>query len=172
MEDKLESKYVGTIWSFSQPIIDNVNEAIAGIDVNQAVKVFGENLDTISNISRQVYQKLKAVPGMTDVGIVKNLGQPELQIKLDIQKMAIYGITAAEANAEIELAIGGKAATQMYEGEKKFDIRIRYQYPFRRSETEIGNLLIRTSTGAKDPVEGDRRYSIEKWTCFYLSRQQ
>jgi heavy metal efflux system protein len=153
MEAKLESKYVGTIWSFSQPIIDNVNEAIAGIDVNQAVKVFGENLDTISAISRQVDQKLKAVPGMTDVGIVKNLGQPELQIKLDIPKMALYGITAAEANAEIELAIGGKAATQMYEGEKKFDIRIRYQYPFRRSETEIGNLLIRTSSGSKIPLK-------------------
>ena len=59
MDEKLESKYIGTIWSFSQPIIDNVNEAIAGIDVNQAVKVFGENLDTISNISRQVYQKLE-----------------------------------------------------------------------------------------------------------------
>ena len=153
MEEKLESKYVGTIWSFSQPIIDNVNEAIAGIDVNQAVKVFGENLDTISGISRQVSQKLKAVPGMTDVGIVKNLGQPELQIKLDIPKMALYGITATEANAEIELAIGGKAATQMYEGEKKFDIRIRYQYPFRRSETEIGNLLIRTSSGSKIPLK-------------------
>jgi cobalt-zinc-cadmium resistance protein CzcA len=67
--------------------------------------------------------------------------------------MALYGITAAEANAEIELAIGGKAATQMYEGEKKFDIRIRYQYPFRRSETEIGNLLIRTSAGAKIPLK-------------------
>jgi len=130
-----------------------VNEAIAGIDVNQAVKVFGENLDTISSISRQVYQKLKAVPGMTDVGIVKNLGQPELQIKLDIPKMALYGITAVEANAEIELAIGGKAATQMYEGEKKFDIRVRYQYPFRRSETEIGNLLIRTSSGGKIPLK-------------------
>ncbi len=80
MDEKLGSKYIGTIWSFSQPIIDNVNEAIAGIDVNQAVKVFGENLDTISKISRQVYQELKSVSGMEDVGIVKNLGQPELQI--------------------------------------------------------------------------------------------
>src|SRR5258706_223432 len=102
MEEKLESKYIGTIWSFSQPIIDNVNEAIAGIDVNQAVKIFGENLDTISKISRQVYEKLRIVPGMTDVGIVKNLGQPELQIDLDMQKMALYGITTTEANAEIE----------------------------------------------------------------------
>jgi heavy metal efflux system protein len=153
MEEKLESKYVGTIWSFSQPIIDNVNEAIAGIDVDQAVKVFGENLDSISKISRQVYEKLKTVRGMTDVGIVKNLGQPELQIKLDIQKMGLYGITAAEANAEIELAIGGKAATQLYEGEKKFDVRVRYQLPYRKSETEIGDLMIPTSTGAKIPLK-------------------
>jgi len=128
MQEKLDSKYVGTIWSFSQPIIDNVNEAIAGIDVNQAVKVFGENLDSISKISRQVYEKLKIVPGMEDVGIVKNLGQPELQINLDRQKMALFGISASEANAVIELAIGGKAATQLYEGERKFDVRVRYDY--------------------------------------------
>ncbi len=153
MDEKLGSKYIGTIWSFSQPIIDNVNEAIAGIDVNQAVKVFGENLDTISKISRQVYQELKSVSGMEDVGIVKNLGQPELQIQLDMQKMALYGITTAEANAVIELALGGKAASQLYEGEKKFDIRVRYQYPFRKSETEIGDLMIPTSTGTKIPLK-------------------
>lgn len=114
----LDSKYLGTIWSFSQPIIDNVNEAVAGINVNQAVKVFGENLDTISRISKEVDRLLKSVPGMEDVGIVKNLGQPELQIKLDRKKMGLYGISAAEANAMIELAIGGKAASQLYEGEK------------------------------------------------------
>jgi cobalt-zinc-cadmium resistance protein CzcA len=153
MSEKLESKYVGTIWSFSQPIIDNVNEAIAGIDVNQAVKVFGENLDSISRISRQVYQSLKTVPGMEDVGIVKNLGQPELQLTLDRSKMATYGISSSEANAVIELAIGGKAATQLYEGERKFDIRVRYQYPFRKSETEIGNLMIPTASGSKIPLK-------------------
>jgi cobalt-zinc-cadmium resistance protein CzcA len=153
MQKKLEQKHIGTIWAFSQPIIDNVNEAVAGINVNQAVKIFGDNLDSISNISQQVNQLLKTVPGMEDVGIVKNLGQPELQIQLDMQKMALYGITAAEANAVIELAIGGKAASQLYEGEKKFDIRVRYQYPFRKSETEIGDLMIPTSTGTKIPLK-------------------
>ncbi len=153
MDAMLDLKYVGTIWSFSQPIIDNVNEAIAGIDVNQAVKVFGENLDSISQISKRVERLLKKVPGMQDVGIVKNLGQPELQISLDRQKMAIYGIAAAEANAVIELAIGGKAATQMYEGERKFDVRLRYQRPFRKSEIEIGSLMIPSSTGAKIPLK-------------------
>ena len=87
-----------------------------------------------------------------------------------MQKMALYGITTGEANAEIELAIGGKAATEMYEGEKKFDVRVRYQLPFRKSETEIGNLMIPTSTGTKVPLKGNCRYTIKKWAGFYLSR--
>ena len=153
MQDRLNSKYVGAVWSFSQPIIDNVNEAVAGINVNQAVKVFGENLDTISNIARTVSEKVNSIRGMEDVGILKNLGQPELRIELDRGKMAAYGISAAEANAVVALAIGGKAASQLYEGEKKFDIRVRYQYPFRKSETEIGNLMIPTASGEKIPLK-------------------
>jgi cobalt-zinc-cadmium resistance protein CzcA len=153
MQRKLDSKYIGTLWSFSQPIIDNVNEAVAGINVNQAVKVFGENLDTISKIAGEVCDKIRPIPGMEDVGILKNLGQPELRIKLDRGKMALYGISAAEANAEIEMAVGGKAASELYEGEKKFDIKVRYQYSFRKSETEIGELMIQTSTGSKIPLK-------------------
>jgi cobalt-zinc-cadmium resistance protein CzcA len=153
MQQKLEQKHIGTIWAFSQPIIDNVNEAVAGINVNQAVKIFGDNLDTITKLSLQVDRLLKQVPGMQDVGIVKNLGQPELQITLDRQKMALYGITTAEANAAVELAIGGKAATQLYEGEKKFDVRVRYQFPFRKSEAEIGDLMISTVSGVKIPLK-------------------
>ena len=153
MQQRLDSKYVGAVWSFSQPIIDNVNEAVAGINVNQAVKVFGENLDTISKIARQVCEKIISVRGMEDVGVLKNLGQPELQIKLNRGKMAVYGISAAEANAVIELAVGGKAASQLYEGDKKFDIRVRYQYLFRKSETEIGELMIPTASGEKIPLK-------------------
>jgi cobalt-zinc-cadmium resistance protein CzcA len=153
MQQKLDSKYVGTLWTFSQPIIDNVNEAVAGINVNQAVKVFGENLDTISKIAGQVCEKIRPISGMEDVGILKNLGQPELRIKLDRGKMALYGISAAEANAVIEMAVGGKAASKLYEGEKKFDIRVRYQYPYRKSETEIGELMIPTATGSKIPLK-------------------
>lgn len=153
MQQRLDSKYVGAVWSFSQPIIDNVNEAVAGINVNQAVKVFGENLDTISKLARQVSEKISPIRGMEDVGVLKNLGQPELQIKLDRGKMAAYGISAAEANAVIELAIGGKAASQLYEGEKKFDIRVRYQYSFRKSEAEIGELMIPNASGEKIPLK-------------------
>ena len=153
MQERLDSKYVGAVWSFSQPIIDNVNEAVAGINVNQSVKVFGENLDTISNLARQVRDKVNTVRGMEDVGILKNLGQPELRIELDRGKMAAYGISAAEANAVVELAIGGKAASQLYEGERKFDIRVRYQYPFRKSENEIGDIMIPSASGEKVPLK-------------------
>ena len=153
MQKRLAAKYIGAVWSFSQPIIDNVNEAVAGINVDQAVKVFGEDLDTISKIARQVCDKVSAIQGMEDVGILKNLGQPELRIDLDREKMAAYGISIAEANAVIELAIGGKAASQLYEGEKKFDIRVRYQNPFRKSETEIGDLVIPTASGTKIPLK-------------------
>jgi cobalt-zinc-cadmium resistance protein CzcA len=153
MQEKLDSKYTGTLWSFSQPIIDNVNEAVAGINVNQAVKVFGENLDTISKIAGQVCEQIRPISGMEDVGILKNLGQPELSIKLDREKMAAYGILAEEANTVIEMAVGGKAVSKLYEGEKKFDIRVRYQYPFRKSETEIGELMIPTASGSKIPLK-------------------
>jgi heavy metal efflux system protein len=153
MQERLDSKYVGAVWSFSQPIIDNVNEAVAGINVNQAVKVFGENLDTISNLARKVNEKVSTIRGMEDVGILKNLGQPELRIELDRSKMAAYGVSAADANAVIALAIGGKAASQLYEEEKKFDIRVRYQYAYRKSEKEIGELMIPSGSGQKIPLK-------------------
>jgi heavy metal efflux system protein len=166
MQQRLDSKYVGAVWSFSQPIIDNVNEAVAGINVNQAVKVFGENLDTISRIARQVCEKVSSIQGMEDVGVLKNLGQPELRIDLDRRKMAVYGISAAEANAVIELAIGGKAASQLYEGEKKFEIRVRYQYPFRKSEAEIGELMIPDASGAKIPLKEIADISLSSGPSF------
>ncbi len=153
ISDSLDEKHTGVIWSFSQPILDNVNEAIAGIDVNQAVKVFGDDLDKLSTIARSVDSVMKTVRGVQDVGIVKSLGQPELQILLNQQKMSLYGVSAAQANTVIEMAVGGKAASQLFEGEKKFDIRIRYQESFRKSDEEIGRLMVPTASGLKIPLK-------------------
>lgn len=153
MDEKLRQRYVGVTWDFSQPIIANVNEAVSGLDVNQAIKIFGDNLDSIASLARQVHEKIKTVRGMKNVYVLKSLGQPELRIVLDRSKMAAYGISAADANASIALAVGGKAATQLYEGEKKFDVRVRYQYPFRRSEKEIGAILIVSASGTKIPLK-------------------
>jgi cobalt-zinc-cadmium resistance protein CzcA len=92
---------------------------------------------------------LKGVEGIEDLGILRNLGQPELQINLDQSKMALYGIRTADTNAVIEMALGGKAATEIYEGERKFDLIIRYPEDFRGDERAISKLMVPSLSGGK-----------------------
>jgi heavy metal efflux system protein len=145
--------YPGISFNYSQPIRDNVAEAVAGVPASLAVKVFGNNLFTIDSIANNIYSILKTVRGVEDLGIIRNLGQPEFRIDLNQEKMALYGVSTADANAVIEMALGGKAATQLYEGEKKFDIRVRYQDIYRGSEEEVKNLMIPTAANEKIPLK-------------------
>jgi cobalt-zinc-cadmium resistance protein CzcA len=151
--DKELSKYQGILYNYSQPIIDNVAEAAAGVKASNAVKIYGDDLDKLDEFANQVIEQIKDVPGIKDVGILRNIGQPEISIMLDEEKMAIYGITKAEAQAVIEMAIGGKTATQKYEGERKFDIRIRYDKEYRKNEEDILMLMIPTITGNRIPLK-------------------
>ncbi|MFN8165056.1 MAG: CusA/CzcA family heavy metal efflux RND transporter [Bacteroidia bacterium] len=156
LEDRMNDKLndiPGLVFNFSQPILDNVEEAVSGINASQAVKIFGTDLKKMDVLADSVMAILKTVKGVDDLGILRNLGQPEVDIELDQQKMAHYGVSTAEANTVIEMAIGGKAATQVYEGEKKFDLRIRYQPQYRKDETDIGNLLVPTMNGTKIPIK-------------------
>src|SRR6201746_2032889 len=133
MQAKL--KYIpGIDVNFSQPISDNVEEAVSGVKGSIVVKMFGDDYKYIENREQGIYSILKGVKGIEDLGILHNIGQPELQIDLNQEDMAQYGVTAADSNAVIEMAIGGKAATQIYEGERKFDLRIRYPEDFRDNE--------------------------------------
>ncbi|MCZ2356753.1 MAG: CusA/CzcA family heavy metal efflux RND transporter [Bacteroidia bacterium] len=152
MDNEL-SKYQGIIYNYSQPIIDNVAEAAAGVKASNAVKIYGNDLDKLDEYANQVIAQIKDVKGVKDVGILRNIGQPELSILLNEEKMAIYGVTKAEAQAVIEMAIGGKTATQKYEGERKFDIRIRYDKDFRKNENDILTLMIPTITGNRIPLK-------------------
>lgn len=151
MQKKL-SFIPGAELNFSQPIMDNVEEAVSGVKGSICVKVFGDSLDYMEGKCTEVYNVLKTVKGIEDLGVIKNIGQPELRIDLDQNKMALYGVTTADANAVIEMAIGGKAASQLYEGIRKFDIRIRFPENFRRSVDDIGNLLVPTLRGTQVPV--------------------
>jgi len=151
--DKNLKKYLGINCNYSQPIIDNVAEAVAGMNASNAVKIYGDDLDKLDEYANQVIEQIKDVQSIKDVGILRNIGQPEISILLDEGKMAIYGITKAEAQAVIEMAIGGKTATQKYEGEKKFDIRIRYDKDFRKNEDDILMLMIPTIRGNRIPLK-------------------
>jgi cobalt-zinc-cadmium resistance protein CzcA len=147
------SKYPGILFNYSQPIRDNVEEAVAGVPASLAVKIFGKDFNTLDNLSNQVMGQLSKIEGVEDLGVLRNLGQPECRIELNQQKMAMYGVNIADANAVIEMAIGGKAATQLYEGERKFDIRIRYEKEFRNTEEKIEQLMIPAQDGSKIPLK-------------------
>lgn len=151
--DKSLSKYQGITFNYSQPIIDNVAEAAAGIKASNAIKIYGDDLEKLDEYANKVIAQIKDVPGIKDVGILRNVGQPEMSVVLDEEKMAIYGVTKAEAQAVIEMTIGGKTVTQKYEGEKKFDIRIRYDKDFRKNEDDILMLMIPTITGNQIPLK-------------------
>lgn len=146
-------KLQGINYNYSQPIIDNVAEAVAGVNANNAIRIVGENLNVLDTLADEVLRRIKDVPGVKDAGILKNIGQPEFRILLNEEKMAAYGITTADANAVIEMAIGGKTASYMYEGEKRFDIRIRFLPQFRKTEEDIMNLKVPTITGSKIPLK-------------------
>lgn len=151
MQEKLKD-FPGISLNFSQPISDNVEEAVSGVKGSIVVKMFGEDFNFIEQQEEKIEKILKTVEGIEDLGILRNLGQPELQINLNQKKMALYGVNTADANAIIEMAIGGKAATQIYEGERKFDLVIRYPEDFRKDESSIAKLRIPTLSGSKVPL--------------------
>jgi cobalt-zinc-cadmium resistance protein CzcA len=152
MDEQLR-KLPGIVFNYSQPIRDNVDEAVAGVNASMAVKIFGGDFETLDHKADEVLKVLKDVKGVDDLGVLRNLGQPEFRIELDQQKMALYGVATADANSVIEMAIGGKAATQLYEGERKFDIRLRYQKQYRDTEEKIENLMVPTMNGSKISIK-------------------
>jgi len=151
--DKKLKNYQGITYNYSQPVVDNVAEAVAGFKASNAVKIFGDDLPTLDKIATQVLAQIKNVEGIKDVGILRNIGSPEMSLHLDEEKMAIYGVTKADAQAVIEMAIGGKTATLKYEGEKRFDIRIRYAKEYRTNENDLLKLMIPTINGSKIPLK-------------------
>ena len=152
MNDKL-SVIPGAELNFSQPIMDNVEEAVSGVKGSICVKVYGDSLNYMESKVKEVADILKDVKGITDLGVIHNIGQPELDVNLDQQKMALYGVATADANAVIAMAIGGLAASTLYEGARTFDIRIRLPEEFRKTPDDIGNLLVPTQNGSKVPIK-------------------
>ncbi len=146
-------KYPGIIFNYSQPIRDNVEEAVAGVNASLAVKIFGTDFNNLDKAANEVMAQLKTVKGIEDLGVERNLGQPEFRIELDQQKMAMYGVTMADAQSVIGMAVGGKAATQLYEDEKKIDVRIRYEQQYRADQDAIENLMMPGKDNIKIPLK-------------------
>jgi cobalt-zinc-cadmium resistance protein CzcA len=164
MTKKLEN-IPGVNLNFSQPISDNIEEAVSGVKGSICVKIFGDSLNYMEQKADEVCNIMKSVKGLTDLGVIKNIGQPELDVDLDQQRMAMYGVSTADANAVIEMAIGGKVATMLYEGVQKFDIRIRFPEKFRNNADDIGNLMVPTSNGSRVPIKEIANISTKTGPC-------
>ena len=146
------SKYPGAVFGFSQQIQDNVEEAMSGVKGENSLKIFGDDLAVLSEQANKVQAVMQRVPGATDVGIFKVDGQPSLVIRIDRAKASRYGIAPADVNAAVGAAVGGAAVTQLIEGDRRFDVTVRYPEGYRNNADSIGSVLLPAADGSSIPL--------------------
>ena len=131
-------KYIpGVVWNFSQNIKDNVMESLSGFKGDNSLKIFGPEFEQLEVLANKVKNVMQDVPGMKDVGVIHEMGQSHLQFRVDPEKCEKYGTCTADVNNVISSALGARAMTSMVEGEKLFDIAIRWPPRLRSNETSI-----------------------------------
>jgi cobalt-zinc-cadmium resistance protein CzcA len=146
------SAFPGVIFNYTQPAEDAVDEAETGLKSLLAVKIFGGDLVTLEAKAKQVKDIIAKVPGIADITVVRELGQPSLTITPNREKIAQYGLNVDDVNALVETAMGGKAASQVIQGERQFDLLVRMQEPYRKDMEALKNLLIATPGGQHLPL--------------------
>ena len=142
----------GINYSFSQYIQDNVNEALSGVKGENSVKIYGTDLEVLDQKAHEVIDQLKKVRGVADEGILKELGQPTLNIQIDRERAARYNINVNDIQTVVANAIGGAAVTNLLEDEKTFGIAIRLNAGSRNDVADIGHLLVESPNGVKIPL--------------------
>ncbi len=151
MDARLE-KFPGIDFNFSQNIQDNVEEAMSGVKGENSVKLFGDDIDVLVEEADKIRDVMASVPGIADLGVFPETGQPEMLVSIDRTASARYGLMASDVDAAVQAAIGGIAATQILQGDRRFDFVIRYKKDFRESPEEIRNILLPTPSGARVPL--------------------
>ncbi len=155
----------------SQPIQERVDELISGIRTVCAIKLFGDNLDRLVAMAEQIAELMKGVEGVKDVKVEPVAGQPYLTVDIDRQKIARYGINVSDVQELVTTAIGGRAVTHVYEGERRFQLALRFPEQYRNSVAAIGEIRVRSASGAPIPMsalatiemrEGPARISREQ----------
>jgi cobalt-zinc-cadmium resistance protein CzcA len=159
LEEELKT-IPGLTYSFSQYIQDNVNEALSGVKGENSIKIYGSDLEVLDQKAHEVLKLLKQVKGIADEGILKELGQPTLNIEIDRERAARYNIEMDKIQTVVANAIGGAAITQLLEDEKSFGIAIRLNESSRNDTTDISNLLVDTPNGGRIPLSMVARVRI------------
>jgi cobalt-zinc-cadmium resistance protein CzcA len=147
--DRELAKLPGVLWNFSQPISDNMEEAVSGVKGELAIKLYGEDLKVLEEKGDEVVAVMRRVPGVEDLGLFRVLGQPNLNIKVDRQEAARHNINVSDVQDAVETAIGGKAVSQVLQGEQRYDLVTRYQKPYRDTKEAIENVRLVSPTGER-----------------------
>ena len=152
LDRKLHSRYPGVAFDYSQNIEANVNEALSGVKGSNSVKVFGPDLETDERIANQIKATLDTVPGVVDTAVYRSLGQPNVLISPDRKAAARYGLNSGDVAAVVEAAIGGEAVTQVLEGDRRFDLVVRWKPEYRQSLDAIRNIRVSLPAGGMVPL--------------------
>jgi heavy metal efflux system protein len=148
MDRELE-KFPGVIWNFSQPISDNMEEAVSGVKGELAVKLYGDDLRTLERTAETIQAQMATVRGITDLGIFRIVGQPNLNFTVDRDAAARWGINVADIQDAMQTAVGSNAVTQVQQGEARFDVTLRYQQPYRDTREAIENVRLLAPSGER-----------------------
>ena len=151
--EKVLATIPGVTFNFSQMIQDNVQEAMSGVKGENSIKLFGADLKVLQANAVEIERAMRQVRGVKDLGIFRLMGQPNLLIEVDRQACARYGLLVSDVNAVVQAAVGGQALTRVYEGERWFDLSVRFLPEYRQDIETIGNILVSTPGGARIPLK-------------------
>jgi cobalt-zinc-cadmium resistance protein CzcA len=149
MNDLLSKKIPGVLWGFSQPIEDNMEEAVSGVKGQLATKVYGDDLHLLEEKAEQIVGIMSRIPGITDLGVLQVTGQPNLSFTVDRKQAARFQINVADVQDAIQTAVGGNALTQVLIGEARYDLVMRYLPQFRDTREAIQNIRLLSPSGER-----------------------
>ncbi len=147
--DKQLEKFPGVIWNYSQPISDNMEEAVSGVKGELAVKLYGDDLRMLEHTAEKIQTQMSTVRGVADLGIFRIVGQPNLTLKVNRKAAARYGISVADVQDALQTAVGANTVTQVQQGEARFDVTLRYQQQYRDTREAIENVRLLSPSGER-----------------------
>ena len=147
--DKELEKFPGVIWNYSQPISDNMEEAVSGVKGELAVKLYGDDLRTLERTADKIQTQMATVRGVADLGIFRIVGQPNLNLQVDRKAAARWGINVADVQDALQTAVGSNVVTQLQQGEARFDVTLRYQQQYRDTREAIENVRLLSPSGER-----------------------
>jgi cobalt-zinc-cadmium resistance protein CzcA len=174
LQAEFSSEFVGISFNFSQYIQDNVEEGLSGVKGANSIKIVGPDLVTLEKLAKAAMAELTQVPGITDLGTFWVLGQPNLNIRIDREKAARYGLSVADANNVVQAALGGTVATMLLEADRQFGVMVRLAPEYRNDVNEVRNIKVGVQTAAGNayiPLSDFASISVETGAS-YIFRER